>query len=105
MNRIRRIALCPAAVLALIAGTGPIAAQTGGDRRVDQFLCRDLMRESGADRDVAVAFLHGYLLGKSGGDAFNLVQLRRESDAFIERCLDHPGESALQGMIKAKEPR
>jgi hypothetical protein len=24
------------------------------------------MRESGANRDVAVAFLHGFLLGKSG---------------------------------------
>jgi hypothetical protein len=82
----------------------PTAAQEG-ERRVDQFLCKDLMRDSGTDRDVAVAFLHGYLLGKDGGAGFNLNRLRRESDAFIERCLDHPGEAAVQAMHEVKAGR
>ena len=44
------------------------------------------MRERGPDRDVAIAFLHGFMLGKSGQTRFDLEKLHKESDAFIERC-------------------
>jgi hypothetical protein len=71
-------------------------------RTVEQYACKDVMRERGADRDVAIAFLHGFLLGKSGQTSFDLEKLYKESDAFIERCLDSPAEPAVQAMIKAK---
>jgi hypothetical protein len=92
-------------ILALLGAASPTAAEQAGERRVDQFLCKDLMRDSGTDRDVAVAFLHGYLLGRGAGAAFNLSQLRRESDAFIERCLDRPGEAAVEAMQQVKAGR
>jgi hypothetical protein len=74
-----------------------------GDRTIAQYSCKDVMRESGANRDVAVAFLHGYLLGRSGGDKFNVELLRKETDAFIERCLDNPGMKAADAMTAAKK--
>jgi hypothetical protein len=74
-----------------------------GDRAVEQYSCKDVMRESGGNRDVAIAFLHGYLLGKSGGSGFNLETLRKQTDAFIERCLDNPGLKALEAMTAAKK--
>ena len=82
--------------------TGPAAAQDAKDRSVDQYFCKDVVRESGVDRDVAVAFLHGFLLGKSGSAKFNLDVLQKQSNAFIERCLDNPGERALDAMSKVK---
>ena len=54
------------------------------------------------DRDVAIAFLHGYLLGKSGSSKFNVYTLRQQSDAFIERCLDNPGEKAVDAAAKVR---
>ena len=53
------------------------------------------MRESGADRDVAIAFLHGYLLGKSGSSKFNLDVLHKQSNdfSFSLRELVRPGLS------------
>jgi len=69
---------------------------------VEQFTCKDIMRESGANRDVVIAFLHGFLLGKSGSSKFNLDVLRRESDDLIERCLDNPGEKAVDAAAKVK---
>jgi hypothetical protein len=84
----------------MLAATG--APAQDADRTIDQFLCRDVMRESGVDRDVAIAFLHGYLLGKANGLRFNLNQVRQESDAFIERCLDNPREKAIDGMTQVK---
>ena len=71
-------------------------------RTVEQYACKDVMRERGADRDVAIAFLHGFLLGKSGANKFDLEILYKQSDAFIERCLENPAEPALEAMIKVK---
>ena len=71
-------------------------------RTVEQYACKDVVRERGADRDVAIAFLHGFLLGKSGASKFDLDALHKQSDAFIERCLDNPAEPAVQAMTKVK---
>jgi hypothetical protein len=71
-------------------------------RTVEQYSCKNVMRETGADRDVAIAFLHGFILGKSGNSRFDLDLLRKQSNDFIERCLDTPGERALDVMTKIK---
>jgi hypothetical protein len=97
-NRVFRAAIVSAALFVTAAGH----AQEPGDRTIEQFLCKDVMRDSGDNRDVAVAFLHGYLLGKSGGSKFNIDTLRKQSDRFIEHCLDNPNEKAADAMSKVK---
>jgi len=93
-------------VAAVVAGLGlgPAAAwaQDAKDRTVEQYTCKDVMRESGANRDVAIAFLHGFLLGKSGNSKFNVDVLRKQSDDFIERCLENPGEKAVDAASKVR---
>jgi HdeA/HdeB family len=89
-------------LLLLATGRGPDAAQDAKDRSIEQYFCKDVVRESGVDRDVAIAFLHGFLLGKSGSAKFNLDVLHKQSNAFIERCLDNPGERALDAMAKVR---
>lgn len=76
--------------------------QDNNERSVEQYACKDILRESGANRDVAIAFLHGFLLGKSGGSKFNLDTLRKQTDAFLERCLDNPKDNAIDAMVKVK---
>jgi hypothetical protein len=94
------------AALAVLSGFGlgpaPAWAQDTKDRVVEQYSCKDVMRESGANRDVVIAFLHGFLLGKSGSSKFNVDALRKQSDDFIERCLDNPGEKAVDAASKVK---
>ena len=102
MTIARKTILLGPLLLSLAPGMGPAAAQDAKDRSVEQYLCKDVVRESGVDRDVAVAFLHGYLLGRSGSAKFNLDVLHKQSNAFIERCLDNPSERALDAMSKAK---
>lgn len=89
---------------ALLAGVGltPTSAQKAETRSVEQFACKDVMREHGADRDVAIAFLHGFLLGKSGRSTFDRAVLQRQTKDFIERCLDNPKEKAVDVMTKVK---
>jgi hypothetical protein len=78
-------------------------AQAGADRAIEQYSCKDIMRDGGGSRDVAIAFLHGYLLGKSGTSKFNLATLEKQTDTFIEYCLDHPAEKAEAAMAQAKK--
>jgi hypothetical protein len=90
-------------VAGALFAAGPAGAQQAGDRSIEQFACKDVMRDSGANRDVAIAFLHGYLLGKSGSSKFNVDGLRAQTDAFIDRCLDNPNEKAEQAMMTVKK--
>jgi hypothetical protein len=90
----------------LIAGScwaASAAAQTATDRTVELFTCKDVMREPNTSREVAIAFLHGYLLGKSGGSKFNVEVLERQTNAFIEECLDNPQSKAADVMAKLKK--
>src|SRR5258707_363702 len=93
--------ICAAAFLTGL-GLKPILAQDTKDRTVEQYLCKDIMRDSGANRDVAIAFLHAFLLGKSGGSKFNLDAVNKQTDDFVEYCLIHPDEKAVDAMTKIK---
>jgi len=99
INLCARIA---ASSIVLIAMIGIKSGFAQGDRTIDQYTCKDVMRESGANRDTAIGFVHGYLLGKSGATSFNVENLEKQTDAFIERCLDNPNEKALDAMMKVK---
>ncbi len=76
------------------------SAQGSKDRMIEQYTCKDIMRESGPSRDVAIAFLRGFLLGKTGDTKFNIDVLHKQSDEFIERCLTNPDEKAMDVMSK-----
>jgi hypothetical protein len=67
---------------------------------LNDYLCRDLMRLSGEDREIALALVHGYRLGKKGTTQFETQALAEITDKFIDYCLDHPRENALQSFDK-----
>ena len=100
----RQISMAASGLLVLAAGLSadPAAAQERNMRSVDEYTCKDVMRETGRNREVAIAFLHGYLLGKSGVQAFDLDAFGKQTAAFIERCLDHPNDGAVATMLKMK---
>lgn len=92
------------AVLALASiGVAPAIAQDNGDRTVDQYACKDIVRESGSLREVAIAFLHGYALGKSGNTNFNLNALMKQTDSFLDQCIDNPNKKAIDVMVDVKK--
>jgi hypothetical protein len=78
------------------------SAQNSNLRSVEEYKCKDIMRETGRNREVAIAFLHGYLLAKSGQQQFDLETLGKQTDAFVEQCLDNPNQGAAATMLKVK---
>ena len=87
----------------LIAAPAVVVAEDTASRTVEQYTCKNVMRESGSGRDTAIAFLHGYLLGKSGSSEFNVETLTKQTDAFIDRCLDDPTAKAEEVMVQIKK--
>ena len=98
MKAHRNIAVVGAVLFGL--GLAWASAQNADTRTVDQYSCKDVMREHGDNRDVTIAFLHGFLLGKSGSASFDIDALHKQTSTFIEYCLDHPTEKAIDAMAK-----
>jgi hypothetical protein len=101
MNAAKATAVAALASIAAIAVPFSPAAQPKTEVEIDRYSCRELLRESGTDRDVAVAFIHGYILGKAGMTTLNVETLRQHTNVFIERCLDSPQAGALDTMVKS----
>lgn len=94
-------------VLAVLVGTGPGFAQAllPAERSADQYTCKDIMRENGINRDIAIVFIHAFLLGKSGGDKFNVETYEKQTDTFIDHCLSNPNDKAVDAMAKIKQQK
>lgn len=83
-------------LLPLMLGvSGTSAAAESSMKNVNEFSCKTIMRADDFDQDAAVAFMHGYLLGKSGKSTFDTDKLSKATDAFIDACLDNPKSKAI----------
>lgn len=86
-------------VFFLSAGlAGNAMGQDANLKDLKSYSCKDIMRLSGEDRDLAIGVLHAYLLGKKGTTQFDVQTLAESTDKFIEHCLDNPNDKALESM-------
>lgn len=96
-------------MMAVLLGAGvPVASQAADDATKDlsSYQCKDFMRVGGSEREIAIAFLHGYLLGKAGSTIFSTDAAHKDNEQFIEHCLDNPNDKVIAAMSKfSKYPR
>ena len=98
MSRISKILLAGVATATIAFDLqGMAAAQDSTVKDVSSFTCKDIMRATD-DRDAAISFLHGYLLGKKGAADLDTEKLAEATDKFIEYCLDNPSKGALNAL-------
>ena len=100
MFRINAGVLTTAVLVATtLFGTRVLAAGPSDSiKDLTSFQCKDVMRMSGEDRQIALALVHGYVLGKKGTTRYDVEVLSQITDKFIEYCLDHPTENALKSF-------
>ena len=89
------------AVALCVAASGVSFAADKPQKDLNQLTCKEVMRFSGEHRDIALAFIHGYLLGKKGTSVYSTEKLGDASDRFVEYCLDNPTVKALDAMGKS----
>ena len=80
--------------------SGVSAEEKAGMNDLNNYLCKDVMRLSGEDREVSLALVHGYRLGKMGTTQFDTQALAEITDKFLDYCLDNPSEKALASFEK-----
>ena len=103
MFKLKAAAVAVATFTALsLVGTSVLGADSPSQnaRDLKSNTCKDVMRLSGQDRDVALAMAHGYVLGKKGTTKFEIDALAKITDKFVDYCLDHPQEKALEAFEK-----
>lgn len=86
-----------------ILGAGLAGNAMGQDanlKDLKSYSCKDIMRLSGGDRDLAIGVLHAYFLGEKGTTQFDVQKLSDRTDKFIESCLDNPKDNAFELMEK-----
>ena len=76
------------------SGYAAFAGELSETRDLKDNKCRDIMILSGEDREIAIAFAHGYVLGKKNTTQFVPDELGKVTDSFMDYCLDHPKENA-----------
>jgi len=87
--------------LSLPVGIAHGADSTAGKMKdLKDFSCKDIMRLSGEDREVALAIAHGYVLGKKGKTQYSIDALAQITDKFLDHCLDNPKDNALSSFEK-----
>jgi hypothetical protein len=84
----------------VLAGTAAAAEPADQKRDFSVLSCKEVMRLSGTDRDITLAFAHGYMLGRKDTTRYDVDALAQVTDQFIDYCLDHPAENALQSFEK-----
>jgi len=90
-------------VLTSIFASGFTLAAAGDEekpRDINDLLCKDVLRTSGEDRAIVLAFLHGYLLAESGNKMIYRSRLAKASDDFIEACLGDTNSQAIATLKK-----
>jgi hypothetical protein len=100
---LRTLIALPVAALLLVGGSSGLAEEPAAPRNLNDYLCKDLMRLTGGERENALALVHGYNLGKKDTTELDVDTLAALTDRFIEHCLDHPNDKALAAFEKLAE--
>jgi len=101
MKRLATTIVCAGAILTS-ASAAMLPARAAEERAVQDYACKEIMRENGDNRNTAIAFLHGFLLGQSSSSKFSVETLTKQTDAFIDQCLENPAAKAVEVMAKIK---
>ena len=96
-NRLNAMSL---AGVFLFTGAVALAEEYPKSGDLNNYQCKDIMRLSGEDRDIAIGVFHGYLLGKKNTTKYDAQKLAGATDEVLEFCLDNPNTKALQAFEK-----
>ena len=83
-----------------LGGSSAFAGELSETRDLKDNKCRDVMILSGEDREIAIALAHGYRLGKKNTTKYVPEVLGVATDNFVDYCLDHPADNALEVFEK-----
>jgi hypothetical protein len=67
---------------------------------IGKLTCKELMSGSDIDREVGIAFFHGYMAGKKNQETIDLPAASARSDKVKDFCLSNPTSTVMDGFLK-----
>ena len=99
-NSLRNFMTAAVASVLLVGTTAALAEEESTQKNLNDFVCKDVMRLSGSERENTLALAHGYRLGKMNTTTYEIEVLSDLTDRFIDYCLDNPNDKALAAFEK-----
>jgi hypothetical protein len=99
-NSIRYLVTAALTSALFVSASATLAEDPSTQKDLSEFLCKDVMRLPGSEREYALAFVHGYRLGKMNTTQYEIEALAAITDKFIDHCLDNPNGNALATFEK-----
>jgi len=99
-NSLRNFITAAVASVLLVGTTAALAEEESTQKNLNDFVCKDVMRLSGSERENTLALAHGYRLGKMNTTTYEIEVLSDLTDRFIDYCLDNPNDKALAAFEK-----
>jgi hypothetical protein len=99
-NSVRNLVTAAVTSTLFIGGLAIAAEDASTQKDLGTFMCKDVMRLSGSEREISLAFVHGYRLGKMDTTKYEIEALADLTDRFIDYCLDNPNDNALATFEK-----
>ena len=97
---LRNLMTAAVASALFFGGSATLAEEPSTQKDLKGFTCKDIMRLSGSERENALAFVHGYRLGKMNTTQYEIEALAAITDQYIDHCLDNPNDNALAAFEK-----
>jgi len=91
--------------LAVMLTITPVFAEEGkpNENTIDigTMTCKQLMSGNDTDREVGLAFFHGYFAGKKGNQTVDLPATSALSDRVKDYCLSNPTSTVMDAFKKS----
>ena len=99
-NSLRNFMTAAITSVLLVGTTAALAEEESTQINLNDFVCKDVIRLSGNERENTLALAHGYRLGKMNTTTYEIEVLSDLTDRFIDHCLDNPNDKALAAFEK-----
>lgn len=75
------------------------------DKKIDinKMTCKELMSGDDTDREVGIAFFHGFMAGKNDNNMVDVKKISALSDKVKDYCLSNPISTVMDAFKKSSK--
>jgi len=88
-------------ILGAVLAATPALAEEGKTVDIGKLTCKELMSGNDSDREIGMAFYHGFLTGKKNNMVINLHEMSAKTDRVKDYCLSNPTGTVMDAFAKS----
>lgn len=98
-KNLKSLLVLVAVLMAIPVWAGEMTIESKID--IGKLTCKELMRGNDGDREIGIAFYHGFLAGKKNEQTIDLHGAYSLTDRVKDFCLSNPTETVMDAFAKS----